>query len=252
MQYDVASLLLAAKADIPQEVRDALLERYIEAVSKLLPIDHDSFLQYYYGYVFIRIMQALGAYGFRGFYERKTHFLRSVPYAIRNLEWLLRTADLPVELPALTDAWERLVRSSYLRQISDANLRLRVRIQSFSYRRGIPVDEKGHGGGFVFDCRALPNPGRFPEYAEVTGNDPEVIFFLEKEEEVDRFLAYTTSILDQVVANYQKRNFTDLMVAFGCTGGQHRSVYCANRVADYVRRKYDIDIEVRHRELEMK
>jgi aminoglycoside/choline kinase family phosphotransferase len=252
LQYDIASLLFDAKADIPQEVRDALLDRYIEAVSKLLPIDRDSFLQYYYGYVFIRIMQALGAYGFRGFYERKTHFLRSVPYAIRNLEWLLRTADLPVELPALTDAWERLVRSSYLRQISDANLRLRVRIQSFSYRRGIPVDEKGHGGGFVFDCRALPNPGRFPEYAEVTGNDPEVIEFLEKEEEVHRFLAHTNSILDQVVANYQKRNFTDLMVAFGCTGGQHRSVYCANRVADYLRRKYDIDIEVRHRELEMK
>lgn len=252
LQYDIASLLFDAKADIPHEVRSALLQRYIQALNELLPVDRDSFLQYYYGYVFIRIMQALGAYGFRGFYERKTHFLRSVPYAIRNLEWLLRTAELPVELPALTDAWERLVRSSYLRQISDAHLKLTVRIQSFSYRRGIPVDEKGHGGGFVFDCRALPNPGRYPEFAEVTGNDPEVIEFLEKEEEVDRFLKQTTSILDQVIANYQKRNFTDLMVAFGCTGGQHRSVYCANRVADYLRRKHNVDIEVRHRELEMK
>lgn len=252
LQYDIASLLFDAKADIPHDVRAALLERYIDAVREHITIDRDSFLQHYYGYVLIRIMQALGAYGFRGFYERKTHFLRSVPYAIRNLEWLLRTAELPVELPALTAAWEALVRSSYLRQLSDANLRLTVRIQSFSYRRGIPVDEKGHGGGFVFDCRALPNPGRFPEFAEVTGNDPEVIAFLEKEEEVHRFLRHTTSILDQVVKNYQDRNFTDLMVAFGCTGGQHRSVYCANRVAEHLRNRFDIDVEVRHRELEMK
>ncbi len=251
LQYDIASLLFDAKADVPQDVRDALLEHYIAAVQQLMPIDRERFLQYYYGYVYIRIMQALGAYGFRGFYERKTHFLRSVPYAIRNLEWLLRTAQLPVELPALTDAWNRLVRSSMLRQIGNADLRLTVRIQSFSYKRGIPWDDKGHGGGFVFDCRALPNPGRYPEYANLTGNDEPVIAFLDREEDVHQFLHHVNAIITQVIQNYQKRNFTDLMVAFGCTGGQHRSVYCANRLARYIKEHFDVDVEVRHRELEM-
>lgn len=250
LQYDIASLLFDAKADIPQEVRDHLLDRYIAAVQQHIPVDRQLFLQFYYGYVFIRIMQALGAYGFRGFYERKTHFLRSVPYAIRNLEWLLRTAELPVELPALSDAWARLVRSSALRQISDVNLKLTVRIHSFSFRRGIPVDEKGHGGGFVFDCRSLPNPGRLPEYTELTGNDQAVIDFFSKEEAVERFMASVRAIVDMTVSNYQERNFTNLMVTFGCTGGQHRSVHCANLLAVHLKDKPNIEIEVRHRELE--
>ncbi len=251
LQYDIASLLYDAKADIPQPVRELLLNEYMDAVQELHPIDRDRFLQYYYGYVLIRIMQALGAYGFRGFYERKTHFLRSVPYAIRNLEWLLRSVELPVELPALTEAWNRLVRSSMLRQIGNADLRMTVRIQSFSYKRGIPWDERGHGGGFVFDCRALPNPGRYPEYAALTGRDPEVVAFLEKEEEVHQFMHHVQAIIAQVISNYQRRNFTDLLVAFGCTGGQHRSVYCADRLAAFVQEKFDVDVELRHRELEM-
>ncbi|MFQ5630646.1 MAG: phosphotransferase, partial [bacterium] len=250
LQYDIASLLFDAKADIPQEVRDLLLEKYIDSVSKLVPVDRKKFMQFYYGYVLIRIMQALGAYGFRGFYERKAHFLKSVPYAIQNLEWLLRTAKLPVELPALTDAWERLVRSSFLRQLGDAELRMTVRIQSFSYKRGIPIDEKGHGGGFVFDCRLLPNPGRLPEYADLTGNDAKVISYLQNEREVDRFFNHIKSIVDQAIANYQSRNFTDLMVLFGCTGGQHRSVYMANLLVEYLEKKHNVNVEMRHRELE--
>jgi aminoglycoside/choline kinase family phosphotransferase len=250
LQYDIASLLFDAKADIPQEVRDRLLEKYIEAVSQLIPVDREKFMQFYYGYVFIRIMQALGAYGFRGFYERKTHFLKSVPYAIQNLEWLLRTAKLPVELPALTDAWKRLVRSSFLRQLGDAELRMTVRIQSFSFKRGIPIDENGHGGGFVFDCRLLPNPGRLPEYAGLTGNDRQVIDFLQKQEAVEQFFGHIKSIVEQAIANYQSRNFTDLMVLFGCTGGQHRSVYMTNLLAKHLRDKHKVNVEVRHRELE--
>jgi len=251
LQYDIASLLFDAKADIPDKVREHLFERYLDTVNRLIPVDREKFMQFYYGYVFIRIMQALGAYGFRGFYERKTHFLRSVPYAIRNLEWLLRTAELPIEIPALRDAWERLVRSSILRQFGDVELRLTVRIQSFSYKRGIPWDEKGHGGGFVFDCRALPNPGRDPKFAELTGNDAKVIEFLEKEPEVQQFLDHVKKIIDQVASNYRSRNFTDLMVAFGCTGGQHRSVYCANQLAKHLRDLPGLNVEVRHRELEM-
>lgn len=252
LQYDLASLLFDAKADIPNEIRQELLDHYLKSLKKYISVDRQKFMQYYYGYVFIRIMQALGAYGFRGFYERKEHFLQSVPYAIQNLEWLLHNADLPVELPALTAVWEALVRSSFLRQLGDAHLRLTVRIQSFSYKRGIPVDEKGHGGGFVFDCRMLPNPGRYEEYKNLNGNDAAVIRFFRNDPEVERFLYHVNDLLDMMITNYQKRNFTDIMVAFGCTGGQHRSVYCANRLAEYLRSKYDIDIQVRHRELEMK
>jgi len=252
LQYDVASLLYDAKANIPQDIRNHLLDKYIATANKIIAIDHERFLDYYYGYVYIRLMQALGAYGFRGFYERKTHFLKSVPYAIQNLEHLLNTINLPVSLPALTDAWSQLVQSTYLRQLGDANLKLTVRIQSFSYKRGIPWDEKGHGGGFVMDCRALPNPGRYPEYADVNGNDKEVIDFLKSKSEVNSFLKNVYRIIDQTIVNYQKRNFTDLLVAFGCTGGQHRSVFCANAIHDYLKNKYDINVEVRHRELEMK
>ena len=250
LQYDIASLLYDAKADIPEEVRRHLLETYLTELGSMINFDRSSFLEFYYGYVYIRIMQALGAYGFRGFYERKSHFLKSVPYAIRNLEILLNSVKLPVDLPALTDAWSRLIRSTYLRQLKDTDLRLTVRIKSFSYKRGIPRDEKGHGGGFVLDCRALPNPGRYPKYVNSTGNDEDVITFLKSREDVSIFLQNVFIIIDQAVMNYQKRNFTDLMVAFGCTGGQHRSVYCANQLSSYLREKYKIEVEVRHHELE--
>jgi len=251
LQYDLASLLYDAKADIPPDVRETLLDKYIDAAAALTKIDKNTFLDYYYGYVFIRIMQALGAYGFRGFYERKAHFLKSVPYAIQNLENLLHRVKLPIEIPELTDAWSRLVRSTKLRQLGDVALKLRVRIQSFSYKRGIPWDDRGHGGGFVFDCRALPNPGRFPEYKNVTGADPEVIEYFSDKPDIDHFLNHAFEMIEQAVLNYQSRNFTDLMVAFGCTGGQHRSVYCANQLKQRLEDKFDVLTEVRHREQEL-
>jgi aminoglycoside/choline kinase family phosphotransferase len=246
LQYDLASLLFDAKADLPSQVRDELVERYLEAASKIEPIDRAGFLAAYPGFVYIRIMQAMGAYGLRGFYERKHHFLASIPYAVRNLEYLLRTAELPVELPELTQVWRRLVASSVLRQLGTASLKLTVRIESFSYQDGVPTDERGHGGGYVFDCRALPNPGRFEEYAKLTGRDEAVIAFLEREPAVRDFLDHVFALIGQSVENYQTRNFTDLLVAFGCTGGQHRSVYCAERLAALVREKYQVNVEVRH------
>ncbi len=253
LQYDVASLLFDAKADIPFDVRNELLNRYIEAAAQLTEINRDEFVKYYYGYVYIRIMQALGAYGFRGFYERKSHFLQSVPYAVRNLEVLLRSVELPVELPALMQVFKRLVTSSVLRQFGEVELKLTVRIQSFSYRHGMPGDEKGHGGGFVFDCRALPNPGKFDEFDALTGKDSAVIAFLEKEPAVQNFLSHVFAIVGDVVRDYQRRNFTDLMVTFGCTGGQHRSVYCAGMLAKHLREKFgNLNVEVRHREQEKK
>ncbi|MFQ5863794.1 MAG: phosphotransferase [bacterium] len=249
LQYDIASLLFDAKANLPFDLRDTLLKLYLDAASKLVPIGRQRFLKYYYGYVLIRILQAMGAYGFRGFYERKSQFLQSVPYAIRNLEYVLRTSELPVQLPTLMDILHRLVRSTRLREIANVELPLTVRIQSFSYKHGLPIDETGHGGGFIFDCRALPNPGRIEKFASQTGSDAEVIAFLEHKEEVHSFMTRVRDLINQVVEDYQRRNFSHLSVAFGCTGGQHRSVYCANLLAKHLREKYQVNVEVTHREL---
>ena len=246
LQYDLASLLFDAKADLPFELRDELVSRYLEAASTLTPLDRAEFERLYPGFVLIRIMQAMGAYGLRGFYERKQQFLASIPYAIRNLEYLLRTTELPLELPELTGVWRRLVASSRLRQFGAASVALTVRIRSFSYKDGVPTDERGHGGGFVLDCRALPNPGRFAEYATLTGRDSAVKAFLDKEPAVHEFLDHVCALIDRTVENYQRRNFTDLLVAFGCTGGQHRSVYCAERLAQHLRERFPVGVEVRH------
>jgi len=250
LQYDIASLLFDAKADIPFGLREELLALYLDSASELVPIDRARFLKHYPAFVYIRIMQAMGAYGLRGFYERKSHFLQSIPYAIRNLEYLLRTTELPIKLPALMGVFRSMVGSSMLRQYGSAALKLTVRIQSFSFRGGVPTDEKGHGGGFVFDCRALPNPGKHPQYAKQNGRDAEVIAFLQKETEVERFLKHAYALIEQSVENYQGRNFTDLKISFGCTGGQHRSVYCAEALARHLREKYDAVVELSHRELE--
>jgi RNase adaptor protein for sRNA GlmZ degradation len=193
----------------------------------------------------------MGAFGFRGFYEKKEQFLQSVPYALEMLVWLLDHVRLPVDIPVLHDVWQLLVESEELKQIGK-NPPLQIRITSFSYKRGIPVDESGHGGGHVFDCRALPNPGRLTEYQHLTGQDNEVIKFFESKPEVAQFLGATYSLVDQSIENYQQRNVTNLMVNFGCTGGQHRSVYCAEMLAKHVREKYDVNITLRHIEQEMK
>ncbi|MBP1598083.1 MAG: Phosphotransferase enzyme family protein [Acidobacteria bacterium] len=248
LQYDVASMLFDAKADIPFPVRDLLLDEYLAALAKLIPVRRAEFMRHYHGYVYIRIVQALGSYGLRGFYERKTHFLQSIPYAIRNLEHLMRTAELPVELPALIKVFQHMVGSSYLRQFGGAELKLTVRVLSFSYRRGIPADETGHGGGFVFDCRALPNPGKEERFARLTGRDIEVAAFLESSSEVRRFLEHVFLLVEQSTESYRSRNFTDLMVAFGCTGGQHRSVYCAEMLARRLREQ-GVQVELCHAEL---
>ncbi len=246
LQYDLASLLFDAKADLPFDLRDELVEHYLAVSSKLEPTERQTFLTYYPGFVFIRIMQAMGAYGLRGFYEHKHHFLASIPYALQNLEYMLRTAALPVELPELAQVWRRLVTNSALRQFGTVSLTLTVRIQSFSYMDGVPTDERGHGGGYVFDCRGLPNPGRFEQYARLTGHDDPVIAFFRKESAVSDFLGHVFGLIDQTVQTYQSRNFTDLFVAFGCTGGQHRSVYCAERLAQHLREIFPVNVEVRH------
>ncbi|MFN8006446.1 MAG: RNase adapter RapZ [Terriglobia bacterium] len=253
LQYDVASLLLDSKADLPWAVRDELLEHYVEVVRTLVPIRPEIFLQHYYGYALVRLMQVFGAYGLRGLYEGKAHFLHSIPYALQNLEGLLERSHLPIPLPALTDAWRQLIQSQSLRKLgAKPGLGLTVHVQSFSYKDGLPRDKTGHGGGFVFDCRALPNPGRFPEYSLLTGQDAEVIRFLDRELAVKRFLEQASCLVDQAVEHHRGRGFSDLTVAFGCTGGQHRSVFCAERLASHLSLQGEVQIDLHHRELERK
>ncbi len=250
LQYDVASLLFDAKADLPWATRERLLEEYLDAASALASVDRARFMKHFPGYVVIRILQAMGAYGLRGFYERKSQFLQSIPYAIANLEAVLLRHELPVKLPALQQVFRALVASSRLRQFGGAKLNLTVRIESFSFHNGgMPVDEKGHGGGYVFDCRGLPNPGREPRFAARTGQDSDVVVFLERDPAVRQFLGYVYGLVEQTVENYRSRNFTDLLVSFGCTGGRHRSVYCAEALAKHLRETYGLRVELRHHAL---
>jgi aminoglycoside/choline kinase family phosphotransferase len=248
LQYDVASLLYDAKADLPPDFRLHLKTVYLEALDEVLPGQEESFNRAFPGFVLMRILQAMGAYGFRGFYERKAHFLQSVPYAIRNLELLLSESAFPVELPELTTALQSIVRSSRLREIATVALPLTVQVQSFSYKKGMPLDESGHGGGFVFDCRALPNPGRDLSFARLTGEDRATVVWLEKHEDVHSFMARVRDMITQVVQAYQQRNFTYLSVSFGCTGGQHRSVYCASALARSLERMPGIKVNLQHRD----
>ncbi len=250
LQYDLASLLYDGKAAIPQAVRIELLDFYISQTSKFIPLDSKKFKEFYHGFVYIRIMQAMGAYGFRGFYERKLHFLKSIPFAIRNLEWLLENAHLPIELPTLLAALKGVTQSEKLILLGADLEKLTVHINSFSYKKGIPIDETGNGGGFVFDCRSLPNPGKLEAFKHLTGMDKPVIEFLDNQTEMQEYLSDIFSIIDKSVKKYMSRKFTNLMINFGCTGGQHRSVYSAEKLKKYLQTNYNVNVKLRHREQE--
>jgi aminoglycoside/choline kinase family phosphotransferase len=250
LQYDVASLLYDAKADLPPELRQQLLDHYLDVLASFIKLEREAFMRYYYAYVYARIMQALGAYGFRGFYERKPHFLQSVPYALKNLRWLLHNVTLPIALPTLMDAFNSMLGSEKLQGLASDAENLTVQIFSFSFHRGWPKDETGNGGGFVFDGRNLPNPGREERFKALTGKDAPVIDYLNQQESVHQFLASVFSLVDASVSEYQRRGFKNLMVSFGCTGGQHRSVYLAEQLAKRLRGRNGVEVAVRHRELE--
>jgi aminoglycoside/choline kinase family phosphotransferase len=250
LQYDIASLLYDAKADLPSDVRQLLLDHYLDRLSSFIPLDREVFLRHYYAYVYVRIMQALGAYGFRGFYERKAHFLQSVPYALKNLRWLLHHVRLPVPLPALMDAFKGMLASEKLQGLASEAENLMVRIFSFSFHQDLPKDETGNGGGFVFDGRSLPNPGREERFKTLTGKDTPVIDYLNQQESVHQYLAGVLSLVDSSINSYQQRGFKNLMVSFGCTGGQHRSVFLAEQLAKRLRARNGLEVTVRHLELE--
>ena len=270
LQYDIASLLYDAKADLPPALRQHLLDQYLGRLGAYVEISRDQFMQHYYAFVYTRIMQALGAYGFRGFYERKPHFLQSVPFALKNLAWLLGNIKLPLALPTLMNAFRTMIGSERLQNLAtspEATARpqpalpeqrtaakpnpLVLRIFSFSFHQNpVPKDEAGHGGGFVFDARGLPNPGREARFKDLTGKDTAVADYLNHYPVVDKFLDDAISMVETNVKSYQERGFHHLMVSFGCTGGQHRSVYLAEKLAAHFRDKPCIEVRLRHLQLE--
>lgn len=246
--YDVASFLWQAKANFPESLRDELINEYVSSLSRFKPVDHEYFMEQLRHFVLFRTMQVLGAYGFRGYFEKKPHFLQSVPFAISNLRDLLKTPF--TEYPYLDDLLRRLTE---MKQFSDVLQKqaLTVKVMSFAYKKGIPSDTTGNGGGYVFDCRAVNNPGKYERYKPFTGLDPQVIKFLEDDGEITEFLDHCYALVDSSVKRYMERGFTNLMVSFGCTGGQHRSVYCAQHMAEHLNKKYNVKVELVHREQEI-
>ena len=250
LQYDIASLLYDGKADLPPQLRQELLDFYLDRLAAYISVDRAAFMEHYYAFVYIRIMQALGAYGFRGFYERKAHFLQSVPYALKNLRWLAHNVKLPIALPALMEAFQGMLGSEKLMSLASSADVLTVRIFSFSFHRQVPTDESGNGGGFIFDARSLPNPGREERFKPLTGKDTPVIDYLNQQESVHQFLSHVMALVDATVKTYQARGFKNLMVSFGCTGGQHRSVFLAEQLAKHLRAASGLEVVVRHVEQE--
>ena len=252
-QYDVASLLWQAKANIAPALREQMIDAYLDELKKLQPdLDEHEWRTALPHFVLFRTLQVLGAYGYRGYFERKQHFLESIPNALRNLkEIFTQNPILQQEYPTLFLLSNQLSIPTVDRRSTDSQSQheaLVVTIYSFSFKRGIPVDESGNGGGYVFDCRSTHNPGKYEEYKHLTGLDQPVIDFLEQDGEILTFLESVDKLIDHHVERFLERGFTHLQVSFGCTGGQHRSVYCAEHLAKHLKEKYDVQIELNHRE----
>jgi len=246
VEYDLVSFLWQARARFTPEMRRQLVEEYLRSARRYRSFDEKAFgrrLQYF---VLFRTLQVLGAYGYRGYFEHKAHFVQSIPMAIDNLRALLAENDF-TDMPYLVDLLRRMI-ALPLFELSEEADELTVRITSFSYKKGIPEDASGNGGGFVFDCRAIHNPGRYDEYKQLTGMDEPVINFLDKEEAMQKFLEHVYGIVDYSVEKYRSRGFKNLMVNFGCTGGQHRSVYSAEHLAAHLREKFGVKVVLTHRE----
>jgi aminoglycoside/choline kinase family phosphotransferase len=245
--YDVASFAWQARARFSQEQKDAMLDAYLSALSEYIPMDAQQFKQRLRLFILFRLLQVLGAYGFRGWVEHKANFVTSIPAAIAELEVL--AAEGFAEYPYLTQVLGELAALPRFRQEARPEGVLEVKVYSFSFLKGVPHDPSGNGGGYVFDCRSIHNPGRYEPYKKLTGRDEPVIRFLEDDGEVFDFLEHAYGVLDPHVETYSRRGFTNLMVSFGCTGGQHRSVYCAEHMAAHLAAKYPhIRVRLIHRE----
>ena len=246
--YDVASFIWQARSRYPDELKDTLVKTYIRALRNYRAVDEDEFRSRLRLFVLFRTLQVLGAYGFRGYFEKKPHFIASVPYALSNLRRLI--ADPFTEYPYLNSILGRLVDMPQFYSNAE-DRRLEVHVWSFAYKKGIPPDKSGNGGGYVFDCRSINNPGKYEHYRQFNGNDPEVIKFLEDDGEVLTFLDSVYKLVDAHVKRFIERKFTHMQVSFGCTGGQHRSVYCAEHLAAHLAHRFDVKVTLSHRELDI-
>ncbi len=251
-QYDVASLLWQARANLPDDWKNNLLEDYMDAFETITgsQLERTVFRSQYNGYVLIRLLQVLGAYGFRGLFERKAQFLTSIPQALNNLKSFIDDNSMGISVPEFKRILEICVDDEIVKRFTpiqaDASTPLVVKICSFSYKRGIPGDTTGNGGGFVFDCRGIENPGRYDQYKTIHGRNKPVMEFLERQTRMQDFLNSVFDIVDISVENYIQRGFTNLSVNFGCTGGQHRSVYAADALARHLKNKYKVQIDLCH------
>jgi aminoglycoside/choline kinase family phosphotransferase len=251
-QYDVASMIWQARANLPDEWKNNLLEDYMNSFEEIIDntIDRDVFRSQYNGYVLIRLLQVLGAYGFRGLFERKAQFLTSIPLALNNLRWFIENNSLGIVVPEFRKVLNLCIDEEVIRKFTPVQASedtpLVVKVCSFSYKKGIPEDEGGNGGGFVFDCRGIDNPGRHDEFKEIHGRDRPVMEYLERQTRMQDFLNSVFDIVDITVEEYIRRGFTSLAVNFGCTGGQHRSVYAADALARHLRNKYKVKIDLCH------
>ncbi|MBC8321434.1 MAG: phosphotransferase [Bacteroidetes bacterium] len=251
LQYDLISLLYQVRANLSDDTRKVLYNHYIETLNNTLPGKQEMFEKHYTDFIYFRLMQVMGAYGFRGIFQRKAHFLQSIPMAIKSLSDLMQKSPLSENLSELNSVLKQISSLDY--HIPPENDKgLTIQINSFSYKKkGIPADITGNGGGHVFDCRSLPNPGRITGLRDYTGLQKPVINYLGDQQEVSEFLRSTLNIIEQSISNYQKRKFSNLQVNFGCTGGRHRSVYCASTIADYIRSKFtDVIVKVNHFEID--
>lgn len=252
LQYDVASMLWQAKAELSEDWKNSLLDYYMDQVDKLLPnaIDRTLFVSQYNGYVLIRLLQVMGAYGFRGLFERKAHFLASIPLALRNLKFFIENKRIGIVTPEFDRVLKLVVTDEMIERFeppqANADTPLLITINSFSYKKGIPADDSENGGGFVFDMRGILNPGRFEEYKKQSGLDKPVQDFLEQRTKMNEFLNSVWDLIDITVEEYIKRGFDHLMINFGCTGGQHRSVYAAEQTARHLRNKYKVKTQLTH------
>ena len=244
--YDVASFIWQARSRFPEQLKQTLIQTYLKALQEFQPVDESHFHSRLRLFVLFRTLQVLGAYGFRGYFEKKPHFIASIPYAMDNLRALLKTPF--TDYPYLNRLLLQLTSMPQFNEFPE-DRRLEVHIYSFSFKKGIPADSTGNGGGYVFDCRAINNPGKFEYYRQFNGMDPEVIKFLEDDGEVFPFLESVYKLVDAHVKRFSERKFTHLQVCFGCTGGQHRSVYCAEHLASHLSGKFDVKVVVTHREM---
>lgn len=248
--YDVASFVWQAKANFPKEIKDTLVDTYYEALKNYINLPRESFDELLQEMVLFRTLQVLGAYGFRGLIEKKKHFIESIPFAINNLKELLKT-KVADRYPHLKEVLAELCKKEEFQQKQMKETEkneLTVKVYSFSYKKGIPEDTSGNGGGYVFDCRGVHNPGKYDQYKPLTGRDLPVIEFLEKDGEILTFLESVYALADAHVSRYIERGFSSLMFCFGCTGGQHRSVYSAQHTAEHIAKKFGVKVELIHRE----